>query len=175
MHPGFGSPSLGAATPGVLGAFPGSYGPGYVDPTGGGFGLNGGYGFSPYGLHPYATPFVSTTPFGGFSANPYAMGFPNSYATGFQTGAQLSDQDLEKQVEDILGLDPLTCNADLQVQCQDQVIMLTGTVTNKLVKIAAGNDCWIIPGVRDVNNSIQIKTRSQQGQKQRQTVGAGSR
>jgi hypothetical protein len=137
------------------------YGPGYVDPIG------AGYGFTPYWLNPYATPFGPAAPFNGFS--------PNPYATGSQMGDHLTDQDIEKQAEDILGLDPLTCNADIQVQCQDHVITLTGTVTGRLVKIAAGNDCWVVPGVRDVNNSIQIKSRSAQGQKQRQAVGAGSR
>lgn len=152
---------LGALTSGSMGTFPMPYGPGYGDP------ISAGYGFTPYWLNPYATPFATVTPFGSFS--------PNSYTTGFQMGDHLTDQDLEKQVEDVLGLDPLTCNADIQVQCQDHVVTLTGTVAGRLVKIAAGNDCWIVPGVHDVNNSIQIKSRSIQGHKQRQTAGAGSR
>jgi hypothetical protein len=116
------------------------------------------------------------TPFGG--SFPYGSSVaPGLYGASFQMGEQLSDQEIENLLDDALDLDPLTCNADVQVQCQSHVVTLTGTVVNRLVKIAAGNDAWIIPGVRDVSNNIQIKTRSQHGQKQtqRQPVGAGTR
>jgi hypothetical protein len=189
MQPTFGTGygPLGTGMKGSFGAFAppigmygggGMYGAGWIDPVssaalyGTGYGITGtGYGFTPfmgsatgYGLTPFANAFAPTltgTPLG----------------TPFKVGEQLSDQEIENLINDTLDLDPLTCKTDIQVQCQDHVVTLTGTVTSRLVKIAAGNDCWVIPGVRDVDNNIQIKSRSQQGQKQaqRQPVSAGAR
>jgi hypothetical protein len=152
-----------------------------------------GFG-SPFGMSPYASqgipfgslPYGGITPFGGISPGLFGLGQSgltpgmtgaSFYGAGFTGGEQLSDQDIEKQVEAVLDLDPLTCNAEIQVQCQDKVVTLTGTVVNRFAKQAAGKDAWSVPAVRDVNNTIEIKSRSQLGQKtgQRQTVGAGNR
>jgi len=88
-------------------------------------------------------------------------------------GEQLTDSEIESVINDALDLEPVTSNADIQVTCQDHVVTLIGTSVNRIAKIVAGTIAWSVPGVRDVENTIQIKSRSQQGQKQRQPVGAG--
>jgi BON domain len=136
------------------------YAAGWFDPT-----TSGAVYGTGYAPNPFAGGFSPVT--GGFSPALYGA----TYGATSTTGEQLGDREIENLIDDILDADPLTCNADIQVQCQGHVVTLSGTVVGRLSKIAAGNDAWSIPGVRDVNNNIDIKSRSPQGNKQRQTTG----
>ncbi len=44
------------------------------------------------------------------------------------------------------------------VDVKDGTVTLTGTVNSSFEKRAAGDDAWEVPGVRDVQNNLQIKT-----------------
>ncbi|HEY8477426.1 MAG TPA: BON domain-containing protein, partial [Chloroflexota bacterium] len=45
------------------------------------------------------------------------------------------------------------------VEVDSGVVTLTGTVPNKRVKAAAGDDAWWVPGVVDVRNELQVTGR----------------
>jgi hypothetical protein len=173
--PGYG-PGYAAINPGFFG--PG-FGPGAFNPV---FNpalnpaLNATYGVFPPRPDMYSMGWFDPTVYGTtYTRTPLGGGFsPAMYGTSPTTGEQLGDREIEGLVDEVLSVDPLTCNADIQVQCQGHVITLTGNVASRLTKIAVGNDAWMVPGVRDVNNNIEIKSRSSHGQK-RQTTGAGSR
>jgi hypothetical protein len=172
IQPTFTPPYFG---PGYAPFNPGFFGPGFVpgmlNPA-----LSPAYGvFQPRpDVYPtgWLDPSLYTTIYG---RAPLGGGInPALYSAGAPTSDQLGDREVESLVDEVLSMDPLSCNADIQVQCQGHVITLTGTVASRLTKIAAGNDAWMVPGVRDVNNNIEIKSRSTQGHK-RQNTGSGSR
>ena len=134
MVPGFGMPSGGFP----MGFMPpmAAYGPGFFGP--GFFGPRWMAGMRPGmpGMMPgYTYPTFATT------------GVP-------------SDEQIREMIYDAIDADPVVpYDADINVEVTGGVVTLTGTVPNKRVKHAVGDDAWWVPGVWDVNNNLQITGR----------------
>ena len=80
---------------------------------------------------------------------------PQYTATGLPT-----DEEITEMVYDAIDADPLIpYDADINVAVDAGVVTLTGTVPNKRVKHAAGDDAWWVPGVVDVNNELEVTGR----------------
>ncbi len=123
-------------------------------PTGwGGFsGYGGNFGFGGYGgpWSGYGTPWYGygTYPFAPMATFP-AVGWP-----------QVDDAEIKYFVENALDNDPeVPAHANIGVDVHNGVVTLTGTVPNKRIKHAAGDDAWWIPPVLDVHNEITVVPR----------------
>ena len=142
-------------------AMPWSYGSqwGGQSPMGGGFGT--GYGF----------PTMNFPMSGGMGNTGMGFGYgPSNWtnfgtfpSTGFGYGwAPMTDDELGYFVEQSIDNDPsIPADANIDVDVQDGVVTLTGTVPNKRIKHAAGDDAWWLPQVIDVHNTIQVQPRKQ--------------
>jgi len=121
-------------------------GPGMFNPAWGGW---FGYGPGSYGQSQMPQwQGYGTFPSGGAGFGP-----------GFG-GAPMNDQDLRYVVENALDSDPsVPAGAVITVDVQEGVVTLTGTVPNKRIKHAAGDDAWYIPQVTDVHNEINVAPR----------------
>lgn len=128
----------------------GGYGSNWFSPSNAGtFGANMGHSADVFGA--------------GYTFNSYLGSYtPGNFGSGYQMGQNLSDQDIEQALNETLDANPATANATIKVQSQDHVVTLTGTVRGKHVKIIAGDMAWMTSGVRDVNNTIEVKSRNQQ-------------
>jgi len=85
-------------------------------------------------------------------------------------GTELTDQQIENLLYDALDDDPMVPDtADIGVSVKDHVVTLSGTVRNKNLKRHLDAMAWAAPGVRDVNNTIQVKGRRPQGSTSGQT------
>lgn len=90
---------------------------------------------------------------------------PQFTATGLPT-----DEEIEEMVYDALDADPLIpYDADINVAVDAGVVTLAGTVPNKRVKHAAGDDAWWVPGVVDVNNELAVSGRRRAATAPRET------
>ncbi len=124
----------------------GGFGPGF----GAGFGWPtpgqlGGFG-------PNAWPWL-----GAYGAYPFAGGFGASPAFGW---IPTNDEELRDFVENAIENDPtIPPNANINVEVRNGVVTLTGTVPNKRIKHAAGDDAWWLPQVVDVHNEITVTPR----------------
>lgn len=108
--------------------------------------MYGGYGLAPG----YATPWGlgGMRTWGGTYSSQYA-------GTGLPT-----DEEIVEMVYDSIDADPLIpYDADIDVLVDSGEVTLVGTVPNKRVKHAAGDDAWWIPGVTDVHNDLQVGGR----------------
>lgn len=121
--------------------------PAWAQPGWGGF---YGYGGNPWFGGGYGYPFL------GYGTFPYgATAFYPSYA-----GVQPNDAEIKYFVENALDNDPsIPAHTDIGVDVHNGVVTLTGTVSNKRIKHAAGDDAWWIPQVVDVHNEIQVAPR----------------
>ncbi|MGH2448509.1 MAG: BON domain-containing protein [Chloroflexota bacterium] len=99
-------------------------------------------------------------------------GFGEGFGTGFDlygpegramglpaTAGAYSDEQIDQIINGVLDWDPRTSEADIQLSTKDGVVTLTGTVRNRQVKLAAGDDAWSVPSVQDVHNNINVKPR----------------
>ncbi|MBI4322487.1 MAG: BON domain-containing protein [Chloroflexi bacterium] len=86
--------------------------------------------------------------------------FPPSSALSRQwmySHLHIEDERLGEIVGSAIANDPMIPpQANIDVEVSDGVITLTGTVPNKLVKHAAGDDAWYTPGVWDVHNNLEV-------------------
>jgi hypothetical protein len=130
----------------------GGFGPMYVGPPAGGFSGGpwagyGGGGWGGYGMGGW----------GGF-------GFPAF--SGLAPGIALSmlpqpDPEIAAFVERAIDNDPtIPAHANIDVAVRNGIVTLTGTVSNKRIKHAAGDDAWFVPWVIDVHNEINVVPRT---------------
>lgn len=141
--------------PGFWGGPPvwtGTYAPGY---QGFGGGQMGGFGPQAWGM-----------PMGGFGGQGYGfgMGGPGQWAGSTMApyaGMGLpTDDEIVDMIYDAIDSDPLIpWDADIDVTVDAGTVMLSGTVPNKRIKHAAGDDAWWIPGVTDVKNNLEVSGR----------------
>ena len=155
-------------------AMPWSYGSQWGNPStmGGGFGTGFGY---PTTNYPMTT---------GMGNNGMGFGFGpsnwNNFGTFPTTGyawTPMTDDELEYFVEQSIDNDPsIPSHANIEVDVQDGIVTLTGTVPNKRIKHAAGDDAWWLPQVIDVHNTIQVQPRKvRNGPDQGQTTSQSTR
>jgi hypothetical protein len=128
---------------------------GGVSPT-----LGPGPAFQPwFGMGPagYGPAYAAWAGFGGLGGLRRHGGTysPQFVATGLPT-----DEEITEMIYDAMDVDPLIpYDADINVEVDSGVVTLTGTVPNKRVKAAAGDDAWWVPGVVDVRNELQVTGR----------------
>jgi hypothetical protein len=134
----------------------GQYGnwPGFFQ---GGYGQNwgAGMGFNPWQYGQFANPYGQAFNF-GYGTFPFAgLGPGPSFY-----GGTMNDQELKYFVENAIDNDAtIPPNTMINVDVQDGVVTLTGTVPNKRMKHAAGDDAWFVPQVADVHNEINVMPR----------------
>ncbi len=130
------------------------YGPGATGPYSGPSWWQAGWGgFPGYGGYPW---------YGGMFANPFFGYGTFPYWSAMYPGAWgvPNDAEIKYFVENSLDNDPtIPAHVNIGVEVQNGVVTLTGTVPNKRIKHAAGDDAWWIPQVIDVHNEIQVMPR----------------
>jgi osmotically-inducible protein OsmY len=82
---------------------------------------------------------------------------------GKSLSAPTSDTEIRRILLDQLREDPFTRREGIQVTVADAVVTLAGTVTSSLARRAADDDAWATPGVRDVDNHLQVRLRAAGG------------
>ena len=82
---------------------------------------------------------------------------------GKSLSARTSDIEIRRILLDQLREDPLTRREGIQVTVADAVVTLAGTVSSSLARRAADEDAWATPGVRDVDNHLQVRLRAAGG------------
>ena len=103
----------------------------------------GGYG----GVGGFQPPWMGT----------YPAPMPSYWSPGIA-----SDDQIRQLVYDSLDADPaIPYDSDIHVEVTGGIVTLTGTVPNKRIKHAAGDDAWWIPQVIDVNNRLEVVGRRQ--------------
>jgi hypothetical protein len=169
-----------------MGTFPGSYasfqpsfgyhsfGPGYqfqqgfgYQPWQQGFGYqpHQGFGYQPwqqgFGYQGYH-PFLSQT--GGYQGSGFGPGaagqWGGPYSHQFGTAGLPTDEQITEMIYDALDADPLIpWDTEIDINVDAGTVTLTGTVPNKRIKHAAGDDAWWINGVVDVHNNLDVAAR----------------
>lgn len=83
-----------------------------------------------------------------------------SYSAQFMDTGLPTDEEISEMIYDAMDVDPLIpYDADINVTVDAGEVTLTGTVANKSIKHAAGDDSWWIPGVVDVHNQLKVSGR----------------
>lgn len=123
----------------------------------GGFGGFGGFG-GPYGFGPfygYSPPWGS----GGWGLGGLRT-WGGTYSPQYLSTGLPTDEEIVEMVFDALDDDPLIpWDADIDVDVQAGEVTITGTVPDKNIKHAAGDDAWWVPGVIDVHNQLKVSGR----------------
>lgn len=134
------------------------------------------YGYGPAPSWPYFGPSWSPGAWGGFPGYGGTPWFGGGYwGPGFGYGTfpfgpapiypalarpAPNDEEIKYFVENAIDSDPeIPPHADITVDVRNGVVTLTGTVPNKRIKHAAGDDAWWVPPVTDVHNEIQVVPR----------------
>jgi len=135
---------------------------------------NCGYSFSPGagGVAGYGPQFGQGWMPGGYGGLGFGPGYSAAWGLGGlrtwggtfssqYTGTGLpTDEEITEMVFDAIDADPLVpYDADIDVVVDSGEVTLTGTVPNKRIKHAAGEDAWWVPGVTDVHNNLTIGGR----------------
>lgn len=109
----------------------------------------GQFGFSPMWGSPYAP---------GPGLGPGMMGtMPGTYLPTYTGPGVASDDEIKEMVLTALDADPrIPFDSDINVDVTAGIVTLSGTVPNKRIKHAAGDDAWWIPDVVDINNELQV-------------------
>lgn len=68
-----------------------------------------------------------------------------------------TDEEIERDILDSLFWDAWVDSRRVNVEVEDGVVTLTGTVRTPTEKRAAEDDAWDIPGVIDVRNELEIR------------------
>jgi len=165
MGPNFGfGPQMGSQFGGFNGynqfgptnfAPPGFSQPSYFPATNWG----GGYGFTPP-ANAWMGPAAMGWGLGG------ARTWGGTYSPQFLSTGLPTDSEIVEMCYDAMDDDPvIPFDAEINVDSDAGTVTLTGTVHSKLVKHAAGDDAWWIPGVDDVHNELRVVApqRSQTG------------
>lgn len=71
-----------------------------------------------------------------------------------------TDGDIKSILVERLRVNPQTRDDDITVDVKRNVVILTGEVSSRLVKRAAGDDAWDTVGVADVSNQLQCENGS---------------
>jgi len=100
--------------------------------------------------------------------------------SGQPGGENLSDDQIQQEVNDALDRNSTTSNEDIQATVNNKVVTLSGTVRSRDTKKTAESVAENCPGVKDVQNNIQIKGRNDdsgqiQKETRRSTAAAGSK
>ena len=66
------------------------------------------------------------------------------------------DELLAQTIQAVMEKDPLVDRSEILVLCHGGVVTLSGTVGGAVARGAAENDAWVVAGVRDVINQIEI-------------------
>ena len=160
---------------------------------------------SPYGSGFYGTdqdgyPFYGTgfglPPRGGGNPTPQFPGFGPTRGYGRQMsgylrgghgqqqapqgphagkGPKRSDSRLQDEVCQRLTQHGRLDASNIDVKVNDSIVTLTGSVDSRQAKRTAEDVADAVPGVRDVQNRLTIQQGGQQGQRQSQTAGRGTR
>ncbi|MGH2448741.1 MAG: BON domain-containing protein [Chloroflexota bacterium] len=110
----------------------------------------------------------------GFGGGFGSYGFAGQVGQGFTQGNapwlefQPTDQQIESLLYDALDNSGIPSGADIDASVKNGTVTLAGTTRNKHVKLAADRIAWALPGVQDVNNTIQVQSRNQQAQQKGQ-------
>ena len=78
---------------------------------------------------------------------------------GKALSARTSDTEIRRILLDQLREDPFTRREGIQVTVSESVVTLAGTVSSSIARRAADDDAWATPGVRDVDNHLQVRLR----------------
>jgi len=87
---------------------------------------------------------------------PYAYR-PYYYYGPYYGTMQRSDAEIQEDVKAAMRYDSWVDANQVNVDVNDGVVTLTGTVDSWREKRAAGDDAWDTLGVVDVNNDLQVK------------------
>jgi osmotically-inducible protein OsmY len=88
------------------------------------------------------------------------MGGP--WGMGYTAATLPTDEDITNMVLTNIDNDPLIpWDVNLNVRADAGEVFLEGTVPNKRIKHAAGDDAWWVPGVIDVHNMIKVAKREE--------------
>jgi osmotically-inducible protein OsmY len=74
--------------------------------------------------------------------------------------ARATDEDLTSALGAALESHPATIFAEIQVAAKGQVVTLRGLAPNRYAKRVADALAWSLPGVRDVMNQIEVRSRA---------------
>jgi hypothetical protein len=74
-------------------------------------------------------------------------------------GPQLGDEEIESILSDVFDANPMAGLADVEVAVTNQEVTLAGIVPNAYAKRTAEALAWLCPGVADVHNNLQIRSR----------------
>ncbi|MCZ7570169.1 MAG: BON domain-containing protein [Ardenticatenaceae bacterium] len=138
-----------------------------------GWGTGAGFGAQGYG--------AGWTPAGTWGTTGYGLGglrrWGGQYSEQYTSTGLPTDEEMEEMIYDSIDDDPLIpWDADIEVKVETGQVTLTGSVPNKMIKHAAGQDAWWITGVTDVNNNITVTGRRRARgarEEQRQEAPAG--
>lgn len=124
----------------------------------------GGYRGAAFGYNPWVPRPIPWSGLGPWGMSPWGLGglrtWGGTYSPQFISTGVPTDEEITEMIYDALDADPMVpYDADIDVDVKDGEVTLTGTVPNKRVKYAAGDDAWWVPGVVDVNNNLQIAPR----------------
>ncbi|MBI2952686.1 MAG: BON domain-containing protein [Chloroflexi bacterium] len=73
-----------------------------------------------------------------------------------------SDDQIEDMIYTSIDADPsVPFDSEINIDVAGGVVTLSGTVPNKRVKHAVGDDAWWVPGVWDVNNNLAVTGHAQ--------------
>ncbi len=72
-----------------------------------------------------------------------------------------SDQEIREDVERNLRWDSWVDSNQVNIEVQNRIVTLTGTVDSLVEKRAAGDDAWDTIGVVDVYNNLQVHPSGQ--------------
>ncbi|TAK34090.1 MAG: BON domain-containing protein [Chloroflexota bacterium] len=73
------------------------------------------------------------------------------------TPPRRSDQDIRRDIETALFYDDLVRSYEVQVAVQDGIVTLAGTVDSDTALTRALRDAKTVPGVRDIQNNLQVR------------------
>lgn len=115
-----------------------------------------GFGFNPALGSPYAF---------GPNLGLGSMGtMPGTYPSAYAGPGLASDDQIKDMVLTSLDSDPrIPFDSDINVDVTAGIVTLSGTVPNKRIKHAAGDDAWWIPDVVDINNELKVSGRRKRG------------
>ncbi|MBI2955656.1 MAG: BON domain-containing protein [Chloroflexi bacterium] len=124
-------------------------------------------GYSGPVWHPGLSPAMAGGGFGGFGPGfngaygGWGLGglrrWGGTYSPQYAATGLPTDEEITEMVYDSIDADPLIpYDADINVEVEAGTVVLSGTVPNKTVKHAAGDDTWWVPGVTDLHNNLTV-------------------